>query len=101
MKPENCVLSGYIDSLSEDIAMSKPSAGIRALIWFSVFAKFTKLVKLAKFVKLAKPLITIVSMSISAIVYAFLAWSVVFYWSGYNAFHSRDGACGSDEGTWL
>lgn len=51
--------------------MSKPSAGMRALIWFSVFAKFTKLVKLTKFVKLAKPLITVVSMSISAIVYAF------------------------------
>lgn len=51
--------------------MSKPSAGMRTLIWISVFAKFTKLVKLTKFIKLAKPLITIVSMSISALVYAF------------------------------
>lgn len=41
------------------------------LAWLLIFGKLTKLVKMAKFVKLAKPMITVVTMSISAVAYAF------------------------------
>lgn len=50
---------------------NKSSTGMRLLAWVLIFGKLTKLVKMAKFVKLAKPLITVITMSISAVAYAF------------------------------
>lgn len=51
--------------------MSANSGWARFLPWVIIVTKMSKLLKAAKFLKVAKPMITVVTMSLSAVAYAF------------------------------